>query len=226
MDISTVGKNYGYKKNDLKEYESEFISPTLFAKTGMLPPLNRPVLEEYHSDFLDILPDVVSPFKSSESTQVTQGIGENPNSAYGYGAQGHEGIDLVNPNTEVTNPIGGINVSGYSPRGYGNWEAVIGASPEELEQMTPETKNALRKTVEEYMMSNPSDIRGLNIPGKNVSLQAHLASPAPTEPEIATGSANLTMGGTGGWAPHLHSALKNTEGQMVNILDLLKDKLR
>jgi hypothetical protein len=131
---------------------------------------------------------------------------------------------MVNPNPEVTNPIGGINIAGTSPSGYGNWQAIVGASPEELAQMSPETKEMLRQKVVEYMMSGPSDIRGLELPGKNISLQAHLASPAPADSEIATGSAKLEMGGSGGWAPHLHSAFKDTNSQMQNILQLIKQR--
>jgi hypothetical protein len=172
-------------------------------------------------------PDVVSPFVEPDKTQITQGVGENPNSwQYGYGPQGHEGMDLINENTQVTNPIGGLNVSGYSPKGYGNWEAVVGASPEELAQMSPDTKEALRQKVVEYMTSNPADIRGLDVGGKNVSLQAHLANPAPSDSEIATGSANLQMGGSGGMPIHLHSAFKNTQGNMLNVLDLIRNKLK
>jgi hypothetical protein len=174
---------------------------------------------------LELSPDVVSPFKQPETTQVTQQMGENPNSyQYGYGPQGHEGVDMVNENTNVSNPIGGINVVGNSPQGYGNWEAIVGASPEELSQMSPEEKDMIRKTVEQYMLSNPADIRGLDIPGKNISLQSHLAQPAPSDAQIATGSANLQMGGTGGWSPHLHSAYKDTQGNMQSILEEIKKR--
>lgn len=241
MSFKTIAQNYGYNPNDLAGYDDNQSQSTLFAKTGILPPIQKKkiTIEEYHSDFLDKKPtieeyklpdnqssDIVSPFKQANATKVTQNIGENPNNTYGYGELGHEGVDLVNENPQATNPIGGINVAGTSPRGYGNWQVVVGASPEELSQMSPETKQEIRKNVEEYMLRNPKDIRGLQIPDKNISIQAHLAEPAPADSEIATGSANLTMGGTGGWAPHLHSAFKNTKGQMENILDLIKQRIK
>lgn len=174
------------------------------------------------------LPDIVSPFRQPETTEVTQGVGENPNSwQYGYGPQGHEGVDMINSNYNVTNPIGGINVSGFTPgKGYGNWQVVVGASPEELKQMDPQTEEGIRQQVVNFMMQNPADIRSLDIPGKNVSLQAHLANPAPTDAEIATGSANLTMGGSGYQPIHLHSALRNNQGEMVNILNEIARRAR
>ena len=167
-------------------------------------------------------PDVVQPFKNP-GTVVTQGLNKNPY-AYGQGIEGHEGVDLVNDNREVTNPIGGLNVSGYNPSGYGNWQAIIGASPEELAQMSEKDKEEIRKIVGEYIISQPANIRGLNIPGKNISLQAHLKEAAPSAPEIATGSANLKMGGSGGWAPHLHSVFKDTKGEMRDILEVIKSR--
>jgi len=166
-------------------------------------------------------PDVVNPFVKPQNETMTQGLGENPYS-YGQDVEGHEGVDLINDNPDITNPIGGINVSGYNPNGYGNWQAVIGASPEELAQMTPEEKDALRKQVGEYIVQQPANIRDLNIPGKNVSVQAHLQDPAPSAPEIATGSANLKFGGSGGWSPHLHSAYKDTQGNMQDLMEVIR----
>ena len=183
------------------------------APTPTIPPVPTPVPK----------PDIAQPFRQPETTEVTQSVGENPNSwQYGYGPQGHEGVDMINPNLNVTNPIGGINVTGNSPQGYGNWQVVVGANPQELNQMDPQTEAGIRQQIADYMLNNPADIRSLDIPGKNISIQSHLADPAPADTRIATGSADLTMGGTGGWAPHLHSALKNTQGEMVNILKEIK----
>lgn len=167
------------------------------------------------------VPDVVNPFTKPQNEQITQGLGENPY-YYNQGVEGHEGVDLINENPDATNPIGGINVSGYNPEGYGNWQAVVGASPAELAQMTPEEKDKLRRIVGEYVSGQPANIRGLDIAGKNISLQAHLANPAPSVPEIATGSANLKMGGTPYWDPHLHSAYKDTEGNMRDLMEVIR----
>jgi hypothetical protein len=165
-------------------------------------------------------PDVVNPFSNPQNETMTQGLNENPY-AFGQGEMGHEGIDLVNDNPEMTNPIGGLNVAGTNPAGYGNWQAIIGASPEELAQMTQEEKDALRKKVGEYIINQPANIRGLDVEGKNVSLQAHLAEPAPGAPEIATGSANLKMG-TGGTGPHLHQVYKDNKGNMRDLLEIVR----
>lgn len=173
------------------------------------------------------MPDVVAPYRDQSKASITQQMGENPNSTqYGYGPGGHMGTDFSSEDTRVTNPIGGINVSGFQPRGYGNFQVVVGASPAELQQMAPETKEQIRKQVSDYMMGNPADISGLQIPGKNVSIQAHLAQPAPADSEIATGSANLVQGGSGGWAPHLHSEFKDVQGNMRSILDLIRNRAK
>ena len=246
MDFKTIAKNYGLKEKDITGYGNGPVDPTLFAKTGILPPIqpNIPV-EEYKSSYLDSSPvkveeykspllgdtskpNVVFPFRDEANTQVTQLMGENANNPqYNYGPLGHEGVDFANnTNPSVTNPIGGINVTGFQPHGYGNWQTVVGASPEELAQMSPEEKTAIRDTVTQYMLNNPANIRDLNIPGKNISIQAHLAEPAPANSEIATGSADLKMGGSGGWDPHLHSAFKDTNGNMQQVQDMIQKALK
>jgi len=214
-----LAKSQGLTDEDINIYLKS--QETIPIKPTPTPPSPVPTPVRREEALLGRTPDVVNPFTNPQNETVTQGLNENPYS-YGQGVEGHEGIDLINDNPDVTNPIGGINVSGYNPQGYGNWQAVVGASPEELLGMSPEDKQQIWQQVADYISSQPANIRDLNIPGKNISLQAHLAEPAPSDSEIATGSAKLKMGGSGGWDPHLHTAYKDTTGQMRDLIDVIK----
>ncbi len=185
---------------------------------GMAPtPQPKELLNNY---IQKNIPDVVDPFRQPETTKVTQYMHENPNELR-YGEEGHQGVDLINSNPAVTNPIGGLNISGNQPGGYGNYNVVVGANPEELKQMDPTQKSDIITRVKSYIDNGASDLRGLDLPGKNISIQGHLANPASNDPEIATGSANLTMGGSGGVAPHLHQEMKDTMGEPLDIQKVL-----
>lgn len=164
--------------------------------------------------------DIVNPFRN-EDTRVTQGMGENTRI---YGPGGHKGVDLVNDtDRSVTNPIGGINVSGYQRGGYGNYNAVVGANPEELAQMKPGEIERIRQAIKQRINAGAESLNATNIPGKNISIQGHLAYPAPDVATVATGSANLRMGNTGrSTGAHLHQEFKNTNGQLE---DLTKKRL-
>lgn len=173
------------------------------------------------------LPDYVTPMTGKEPV-MTQGMGERP---WYYGGIGHRGEDYAysDEQTGVTNPIGGITFSGYDPYGFGNYSGIIGASPAELAQMSPEEKVRMAQQASDYMSGGQADITGLSsvAPGKNVSLQGHLAEPAILPPEVATGSAQLTEGSTGAsTGPHLHQEFMNTEGQLVPFSTLLQQELQ
>lgn len=219
VDVYSILRNQGFSEKELNEFLPQVGSKKITTIPDYLP--QKPTR-------LDDKPNVVMPFRSEGGTRKTQELGENKyNPEYNYGPLGHEGIDAANnSDPRMTNPIGGINITGYQPHGYGNWQIIVGANPKELEQMTPEEKEAIRGTVERYMLSGPRDIRDLNIPGKNISIQAHMAKPAPANAEIATGSANLLMGGSGGWDPHLHSAYKSTDEKMMDVMELAQKEAR
>lgn len=172
------------------------------------------------------VPDYVTPMTGKDAV-MTQGIGERP---WYYGGLGHRGEDLAynDGQTGITNPIGGVTFSGYDPYGFGNYSGIIGASPEELAQMSPEEKVRMAQQASEGVVGQ-ADITGLSsvAPGKNISLQGHLAEPANLPPEIATGSAQLTEGSTGNsTAPHLHQEFMDTTGQLVPYSTLLQKELQ
>ena len=214
----------GYTPEEVDAYLNGLNQQEQTTSTAYIPaPAPTPPLSSQSQPINPQAPDVVNPFPNPQNQTMTQGLGENPY-YYGQGAEGHEGIDLVNDNPDMTNPIGGLNVSGTNPGGYGNWQAIIGASPEELAQMTQEEKDKLRRQVGEYIINQPANIRDLNVDGKNVSLQAHLAEPAPNAPELATGSAKLKMGNTGfGTGPHLHQVYKDTKGNMRDLMEVIRN---
>ena len=171
------------------------------------------------------LPDYVSPLAGE--ARMTQSFGEN----------GYAGEDLAysDPSqSAMTNPIGGVPFSGTIARdgryaGYGNYYGVIGASPEELAQMTPEEKVRMYTVANEYMAQNPENIAGMQalFPGKNINLQGHLAEPVPSGMEVATGSAQMNMGSTGhSTGRHLHNELLNTQGQLSPLSQMLQQELR
>jgi murein DD-endopeptidase MepM/ murein hydrolase activator NlpD len=174
------------------------------------------------------LPDYVTPMTGKDPVIMTQAMGERP---YYYGGTGHRGEDLAyaGSDTSLTNPIGGVTFSGYDPYGYGHYSGVIGASPEELAQMNPEDKVRMAQSAQDYMSRGQADIAGISgiAPGKNISLQGHLAQPASLGPEVATGSAQLQMGSTGhSTGPHLHQEFMDTQGQLQPLSMLLEREIR
>lgn len=172
------------------------------------------------------LPDYVTPTTGKDAV-MTQQMGERP---WFYGGMGHRGEDLAynDGQTGLTNPIGGVTFSGYDPYGFGNYSGVIGASPEELAQMSPEEKVRMAQQASDYMSGGQADITGLSsvAPGKNISLQGHLAQPANLPSEVATGSAQLQMGSTGqSTGPHLHQEFMDTQGQLQPLSVMLQKEL-
>ena len=161
-------------------------------------------------------PDIVDPFKDPSGERITQEMGANPRY---YGSGGHKGVDLANDvSRDVTNPIGGINISGYQRGGYGNYNAVVGANPEELASMGTKQIEMIRKAVKERINAGAEGLNQVDVPGKNIEIQGHLAYPAPDVSTVATGSANLRMGNTGAsTGPHLHQEFKDTKGNLKDI---------
>ena len=213
-------KKAGYTDQEIDEYLAGLNTQAtpVPGATPTPPGSPRPQPQE----LLGQTPDVVDPFVQPETSRVTQLLGENPGF---YGQGGHQGLDMVNENPTIQNPIGGLHASGYQPGGYGFWDLIIGANKQELAQMSPEEKQAIIEKATNYINSGASDLRGLDLPGKNVSLQGHLDEPTSSEPEIATGAARMKMGGSGGWAPHLHQEFKNTAGNIIDMQNLLGNYL-
>jgi len=188
---------------------------------------NAPRMPVQGSSIPMTVPDYVTPMKG-ENPVMTQKMYDRP---WVYGGMGHRGEDLAYNDGQdaLTNPIGGVTFSGYDPYGFGNYSGVIGASPEELAQMSPEEKVRMAQQASDYMAGGQADISGLSqiAPGKNISLQGHLAEPANLPSEVATGSANLRMGSTGfSTGPHLHQEFMNTEGQLQPLSVLLEREIR
>lgn len=217
-------KSFGYTDQEIDAFLAEKnkqvaapveppspISPLIPVPGATPTPIQEPVAEQ-----APVTSDVVDPFKNPLTTEVTQYMGENPGF---YGEGGHQGVDMVNSDPSMTNPIGGTSVSGYQPGGFGYWNAMIGGNPQELAQQDPAQRQADIDLIRNYM-ATATDIRGLEIPGKNVTLQGHMQELAP-EGNVATGSANLTMGGTGGWDPHLHQEMKDTTGEMTDVQKII-----
>lgn len=209
-------KAAGYTDQEIDEYLASLNTQATPVPGATPTPPGQPQPQELLGQKAQ--PDVVDPFVQAEKTRVTQEMGENPGF---YGEGGHQGLDMVNDNPTLQNPIGGLHASGYQPGGYGFWDMIIGANQQELAQMTPEEKQAIIENATNYINSGAADLRGLDTGGKNVSLQGHLDEPTSNEPEIATGAARMKMGGSGGWAPHLHQEFKNTAGNMIDMQNLL-----
>lgn len=146
---------------------------------------------------------------------------------------GHYGEDTsyTDPNeSQMTNPIGGTPFSGSikdqygNLAGYGNYYGVIGGSPEEQAQMTPEEKVRMFTVANQYMAQNPQNIQGLQslFPGKNINVQGHLNEPVQSGLDVATGSAKMNMGSTGhSTGKHLHDELLNIQGQIVPLSEMI-----
>lgn len=151
---------------------------------------------------------------------------------------GHYGEDTAytDPNESLmTNPIGGTPFSGTikdgygNTSGYGNYFGVIGGSPEEQAQMTPEEKVRMFTVANQYMAQNPQNIQGLQalFPGKNINVQGHLSEPVQSGLDVATGSAKMNMGNTGkSTGTHLHDELLSSEGQIVPLSQMILKALQ
>lgn len=167
-----------------------------------------------------IVPDYVSPM-----------IGDKVSMTGTFG-DGHYGEDLVytDGSKELRNPIGGLPFTGTINGGFGNYAGVIGYSPEELAQMTPEEKARQIEAANAYMAGNPLNIAGLKdiVPNRNVSLQGHLEEPVYYGQDgIATGAARMKLGSTGhSTGPHLHQEFMDVEGNIVPFSQLLEKEIQ
>jgi hypothetical protein len=168
-------------------------------------------------------PDMVNSISNTADIATTEGFG------YGHPAVDKAPLD-PNANVPMTNSIGGVpfsgtvtDPSGQYYEGFGNYYGTVGASPEELAQMSPEEKVRMATTANSIMATNPSNeaaneqLAGA-FPGKNVNFNAHLQNPIISDPQgIATGSANLTMGSTGrSTGKHTHQQFIDVNGQPMD----------
>lgn len=163
-------------------------------------------------------PDVVSPFNTT-NYQKTQDIGDTYTDP-----TGHKGEDYaIYDNPQVNAPIGGSLVRGTAPgRGYGNWSAVIGANPQELDQMDPAQLAQMQQDITNTVNAGGDLSQIPSLLGKNVTLSAHGENNVGnTGDRIATGSALMDQGGSGGWAPHLHQQIIDTNGNQVPLSEMI-----
>jgi len=211
-------KSWGYSEQEISDFEQNPTYPT---------PAPTPSTSQNQS-----APDFVTPM-TNDNFVMTQGMGENPDY---YGPGGHKGEDIAYTEPaqsyDMKNPIGGVPFGGTSGD-FGNSYGVIGASPAELAQMTPEQKSRMSSDASSYMNNNPSDIQGMSgmFPGKNINLQGHLAdAPNIDTMGVATGSARLKQGNTGNsQGSHLHNEFLSTEGALKALSEMLareKNKTR
>jgi len=166
--------------------------------------------------------DVVPPLSSPMQTQY---IGENPGNYPITG--GHTGIDEIptNGDTTIKNPIGGLGFQFQQYPGFGNAALVVGGNPQEISQMSPEEKQRIQDEVN-AKGGTAASAADFNIPGRDVSIIGHTADYGNFQngQPIATGSAQMTMGGSGGWSPHSHWEVNDRSGQTVDPIQFYQDK--